>query len=67
MNTVEIKSAGERDPDADDVSGMSASKMRKAVAEKDMPTFLSGLPKEYVKKNKASVTKLFKAVMEGME
>jgi hypothetical protein len=66
MNTVEIKSAGERDPDADDVSGMSASKMRKAVAEKDMPTFLSGLPKEFVKKNKDDVMELFKAVMEGM-
>jgi nicotinic acid mononucleotide adenylyltransferase len=66
MNTVEIKSAGERDPDADDVSGMSASKMRKAVAEKDMPTFLSGLPKDFVKKNKDDVMELFKAVMEGM-
>ena len=66
MNTVEIKSAGERDPDADDVSGMSASKMRKAVQEKDMPTFMSGLPKNFVK-NKSLVTELFKSVMEGME
>lgn len=67
MNTVEIKSAGERDPDADDVSGMSASKMRKAVTEKDMPTFLSGLPKNFVSRKKSMVTELFKAVMEGME
>jgi nicotinic acid mononucleotide adenylyltransferase len=67
MNTVEIKSAGERDPDADDVSGMSASKMRKAVAEKDMPTFISGLPKNFVTKKRAMVTELFKAVMEGMQ
>lgn len=67
MNTVEIKSAGERDPDADDVSGMSASKMRKAVADKDMPTFISGLPKNFVTKKRPMVTKLFKAVMEGME
>ena len=67
MNTVEIKSAGERDPDADDVSGMSASKMRKAVQEKDMPAFLSGLPKNFVSRKKSMVTELFKAVMEGME
>ena len=67
MNTVEIKSAGARDPDADDVTGMSASKMRKAVQEKDMPTFLSGLPKNFVTRKKPMVTELFKAVMEGME
>lgn len=67
MNTIEIVSAGERDPDADDVSGMSASKMRKAVAEKDMPTFISGLPKNFVSRKKAMVTELFKAVMAGME
>ena len=28
FDTIEVVSAGERDPDADDVSGMSASKMR---------------------------------------
>jgi len=44
MNTVEIRSAGERDPDADDVSGMSASKMRKAAMEGDMETLASGIP-----------------------
>lgn len=66
MNTVEIRSAGERDPDADDVSGMSASKMRKAVADKDMPTFISGLPKVFVQKKRGMVTELFTAVMEGM-
>ena len=51
----------------DDVSGMSASKMRKAVQEKDMPTFLSGLPKNFVSRKKSMVTELFKTVMEGME
>ena len=38
-------SAGERDPDAEDVTGMSASKLRKAAAEGDYDTFRSGLPK----------------------
>lgn len=51
MNTVEIRSAGERDPDADDVSGMSASKMRQAAMEGDMKTLASGLPSSVKNKN----------------
>ncbi len=35
---------GERDPDADDVSGMSASKMRKFAADNDFKSFASGTP-----------------------
>ena len=41
---VETISAGERDTDAEGVEGMSASKMRKAAAENDYETFVSGLP-----------------------
>lgn len=44
---IEIVSAGERDPDADDVSGMSASKMRAAAAEGDFKLFSQGLPRSY--------------------
>lgn len=62
---LETVSAGERDPDADDVSGMSASKMRKAVAEDDMITFMSGLPKEF-KRDSDNVKKLYKAVKENL-
>ncbi|MFZ9204298.1 MAG: hypothetical protein ACO22L_00220 [Candidatus Nanopelagicaceae bacterium] len=62
---LETVSAGERDPDADDVSGMSASKMRKAIAEMDMVTFDSGLPSAF-KKNKTKVKELFKAVRENL-
>ena len=43
-NGVVIVSAGERDPDADDVSGMSASKMRAAAAANDLLSFNKGLP-----------------------
>ena len=32
FDNVEVRSAGDRDPDGDDVSGMSASKQRKAAA-----------------------------------
>lgn len=42
--TIEVISAGERDPDADDVSGMSASKLRSLVAAGDFDTFQKGLP-----------------------
>jgi len=65
MNTVEIKSAGERDPDADDVSGMSASKMRKAIMEGDIPTFESGLPSS-VKNNSEVKDLYFNSVLEAM-
>tara|TARA_R100001443_G_scaffold28884_9_gene42146 strand:+ start:270 stop:1535 length:1266 start_codon:yes stop_codon:yes gene_type:complete len=41
---VEIVSAGDRDPDAEGVEGMSASKMRKAAAENDFKTYRSGIP-----------------------
>lgn len=44
---ISIVSAGERDPDADDVSGMSASKMRAAAAEGDFQSFATGLPKSF--------------------
>lgn len=42
-----VVSAGERDPDADDVSGMSASKMRAAAADGDWKSFQKGLPKGF--------------------
>jgi nicotinic acid mononucleotide adenylyltransferase len=62
---LETVSAGERDPDADDVSGMSASKMRKAIAEMDIKTYVSGLPAS-VNKNKEFKTRLFNAVKENL-
>ena len=41
---IEVKSAGERDPDADDVSGMSASKMRALAKDEKVAEFLRGAP-----------------------
>lgn len=41
---VETVSAGERDPDAEGIEGMSASKMRKAAASKDFKTYRTGIP-----------------------
>jgi hypothetical protein len=44
FDNVEVRSAGDRDPDGDDVSGMSASKQRKAAAEGDFAAFRKGVP-----------------------
>jgi len=41
---LNVVSAGARDPDAEGVEGMSASKLRKAAAEGDFKTFRTGVP-----------------------
>ena len=46
LNSIKVISAGERDPDAEGVEGMSASKMRAAAASGDDAAFKSGLPKK---------------------
>ena len=47
FDSVQVISAGERDPDAEGVEGMSASKMRAAAANGDKDAFLTGLPKGF--------------------
>jgi len=58
---IQIVSAGERDPDADDVSGMSASKLRAAAAANDFEVFSKGMPAGY-----KEAQKLFNAIRTGM-
>ena len=41
---IEVHSAGERDPDAEGVEGMSASKMREAASDNDFTKFKQGVP-----------------------
>ena len=60
---VQVISAGERDPDADDVSGMSASKMRKAVSDDDFTSFSQGMPKAISNSDTKSI---YNAVRKGM-
>lgn len=43
-DTIKVVSAGERDPDSDSVSGMSASKMRAAASKNEFEEFRKGLP-----------------------
>lgn len=44
QNGVKVVSAGKRNPDAEGVEGMSATKMRAAASEGDFKTFQQGLP-----------------------
>jgi len=44
FDNVEVINAGDRDDDSDDVSGMSASKMRKAAKDNDFRAFKAGMP-----------------------
>ena len=44
FDSIDIVSAGERDPDAEGVEGMSASKMRAAAVDGDFKSFSQGLP-----------------------
>ena len=60
FDEIQIVSAGERDPDADDVSGMSASKMRAAAEQGDFDSFKQGVA------NKQFADKLYKDVRKGM-
>jgi len=58
---INVVSAGERDPDAEGVTGMSASKMRAAASDNDFATFSKGLPSKF-----RGGKDLFNAVRAGM-
>lgn len=60
FDEIEIISAGERDPDAEDVTGMSASKMRKFAVDGNYKEFKKGSP---MKNPKA----LYDAIRRGMQ
>ena len=47
FDNVEVLSAGDRDPDADGVEGMSASRLRLAASENDFKTFMSAMPEGF--------------------
>jgi hypothetical protein len=60
--SVKVVSAGTRDPDAEGVAGMSASKMREMAKNNDFKSFKSGLINLSDRQSK----KLFDAVKKGM-
>ena len=47
FDNIKVVSAGDRDPDAEGVTGMSASKMRKAASDGNMDDFMKGLPRGF--------------------
>ena len=63
FESIKYQSAGQRDPDAEGVSGMSASKMRAAAKEGDLKAFKSGLPKPL----QSSAQKIYDMLRDIME
>ena len=63
FENIRVISAGARDAEAEGIEGMSASKMRKAVAEDDYDSFRRGTPKTL---NDGETQALFDAVRSGM-
>lgn len=59
FRTIKTLSAGERDPDADGIEGMSASKMREFAQADDLESFTAGLP--------AKVRKAASAIMKSVQ
>ena len=63
FDKVDVISSGERDPDAEGVEGLSASRMRLAASENDFKAFSKGLPKDLDKDSKKQI---FTAVRSSM-
>ena len=64
IKKFDVVSAGQRDPDATGVSGMSASKMRKAVVDGDLTSFRLGMPKTVGERD---VRNVFKEIKKNMK
>jgi len=60
---IKVVSAGDRDPDAEGATGMSASKMRAAASDNDFTKFSQGIPKAV---SNAESKKIFNMVRKGM-
>lgn len=63
FETIRVVSAGKRDPDAEGVEGMSASKQRANAQNNDFVTFAQGVPKSMSDRD---ARKLFNDVRKGM-
>ena len=63
FDSIKVVSAGQRDPDADDVSGMSASKLRALAKEGNFAAFKTGLPRNL----QSSAKKIYDQLRSIME
>jgi hypothetical protein len=61
--SIKTVSAGERDPDAQDVSGMSASKLRALAAVGQYDQFKRGMPRKF---NDKDTKAMYDAIRSGM-
>lgn len=62
-NSIDVVSAGDRDPDAEGIEGMSASKLREFAMDGDFESFASGLPDTLSDSDKST---LYDKVREGL-
>ena len=62
FDSINVVSAGDRDPDAEGITGMSASKMRKAASSGDLGSFKMGVPSSF-----KDAEGLYNAVRKGMK
>ena len=67
FDEIKVTSAGGRDPDAEGVEGMSASKLRKAAVEGDFDTFDQGIPKGLSNKDKEALYLTLRQAMKVEE
>jgi len=63
FESIKIVSAGDRDPDSDSPTGMSATKLRNSAMENDIETFSRGIDSN----NPEIIEGLFLAVRRGMK
>lgn len=63
FNSIKVVSAGERDPDAQGVEGMSASKLRALAKDGDFDTFKSGLPPK-IQSDAKKIYNIIRSVIE---
>jgi len=63
ISKFNVVSAGDRDPDAEGVTGMSASKMRAAAGDGNFDAFRLGMPSHVSERDAMG---LFKAIRKGM-
>ena len=66
FNSIKVVSAGNRDPDAEGVEGMSGTKMRAHARAGETPQFKSGLPK-VLHPHVKEIMNQIRSVKEGLE
>ena len=67
FDEIKVTSAGGRDPDAEGVEGMSASKLRKAAVEGDFDTFSNGVGSGLSKKDTEALYLTLRQAMQVEE